>query len=353
MKSQVYFIKVEMPDAEQRNLALKRILQRIGPFLEYKKDEYVAIKLTIGDASCTYNINPEFVKCIVAHLKAKGAKPFLFDTNVIYQGQRQNAIDHLNLVQAKGFGHSQVGAPFIIADGLFGQDGKVFEINASHIKRIRVPSFIGMLDSLLVLSHATGHVIAGFAGAIKNVAMGMSCRSTKQIEHSSLKPSVIEKNCNSCGCCIDICPVSAISFKNKKANIDPGLCIGCCDCICACKFDAIFINWQEDALIFAKRMVEVANFILSKFKNKFFITFGFDITKDCDCVSTKSDKMISANLGILASGDIVSLDKATVDLANQNRESSFLEDTKAVYKGMLEYATKCGMGSIEYNLINL
>ena len=100
-------------------------------------------------------------------------------------------------------------------------------------------------------------------------------------------------------------------------------------------------------------MVEVANFILSKFKHKFYLNFAFDITKDCDCISTKDDQMISGDLGILASCDIVGLDKATADLAFQHKKTNFLKDTRAVYGGMLDYAAKKGLGSLEYNLVNL
>ena len=120
-----------------------------------------------------------------------------------------------------------MGAPFIVADGVFGQDGKEFVINASEIHKIRVPSFVGMLDSLVVLSHATGHIVSGYAGAIKNVAMGISCRSTKQVQHSSLKPRVIEKKCTACGCCVAICPAKAILLKEGEAFIEQKVCVGC------------------------------------------------------------------------------------------------------------------------------
>lgn len=353
MKSDVYFVKIESQDIEERASAFKKLLDRLRPFSEYQKDELIPVKLTIGDSPCIYHINPELVKMVILEIKKQGAKPFLFDTSVIYPGQRQNAVDHLTLAQNKGFGHSRVGAPFVIADGLLGQDGKEFILDAPDIKKIKVPSFIGMLNSLLVLSHPTGHIVSGYAGAIKNVAMGMSCRPTKQVQHSCLKPSVIVKNCTACGCCVAICPVKAIVLKDKKAYIDPKICVGCAECIYACKFDAILINWREEPAIFCKRMVSVAHFILSKFKNKFFINFAFDITKECDCISAKDEKMIAEDLGILASSDIVSLDKATVDLANKKRNSDFLDNTKNVYEAMLEYAREKGLGNLEYNLINL
>lgn len=320
MKSDVYFIEIRENSLEARRNKLEKLLKKVKPFASYKKDEFIPIKLTIGDSQCVYNMQPELVKTVVSEIKRLKAKPFLFDTNVIYKGERLNAIDHMNLAQTKGFGHTKVGVPFIIADGAFGQDGKEYVIDSDHIKKIKVPSFIGSLENLVVLSHATGHVLSGYAGAVKNVAMGMVSKPTKQVEHSSLKPHVIEKKCTGCGCCINICPVEAISLKKEKALMDQVKCIGCGECLSACKFYAIFINWSEDHDVFAKRMVDTAHFILSKFRRKFFITFAFDITKECDCISVKGEKIFSSDLGILASSDPLALDKVTVDLINKDKD---------------------------------
>ena len=353
MRSKVYFIESDSHDAEERAAALKRLLDELGPFSVYQKDEIIPVKLTIGDSPCIYQLSPDLVKPIVAGIKKQGARPFLFDTSVIYPGQRQNAVDHLNLAQSKGFGHARVGAPFIIADGLLGQDGKEFTLDAEDVRKIKAPSFVGMLDSLVVLSHPTGHIVSGYAGAVKNVAMGMVCRPTKQVQHSALKPSVIEKKCTSCGYCIRVCPVKAVSFKGEKAFIDQKLCVGCAECLCACNFNAIYINWHEDPHIFCRRMVEVAYFILAKFKNKFFVNFAFDITKECDCISNRDEKMVAQNLGILASYDPLSLDKATADLAGKKPKTDFFKDTKGVYDAMFEYAAQKGLGSLEYDLVKL
>ena len=353
MKSDVYLIEIKAYDLEARCDGLQRLLEKVNPFRDYKKDEFIPIKLTIGDSQCVYNIHPELVKIIVSEIKKQKAKPFLFDTNVIYKGERSNAIDHMNLAQSKGFGHTKTGAPFIIADGLLGQDGKEHFIDSDYVKKIKVPSFIGSLDSLVVLSHATGHILSGYAGAIKNVAMGMSSKPTKQVLHSSLKPHVMEKKCIACGCCIKICPVQAISFKKEKAFIDQAKCISCGECLSACKFDAIFINWSEDHDIFAKRMIDVAYFILSKFKNKFFITFGFDITKECDCISTKNELIFSENIGILASSDPLAIDKAMVDLVNKNKDMFKETGLLDTYKTMFEYSHKKGLGNPDYNLIKI
>ncbi|HAH20179.1 MAG: hypothetical protein A2Y00_10435 [Omnitrophica WOR_2 bacterium GWF2_43_52] len=353
MKSDVYLIKVASSDIENRITALKKLLHAISPFSVYAKNELVPVKLTIGDSSCVYNVSPELVKVVVSEIKKKQAKPFLFDTSVIYHGERQNALDHLNLAQYKGFSHSKVGAPFLIADGLLGQDGKEFEIGSKYLKKIKVPSFIGMLDSLVVLTHATGHILSIYAGALKNVAMGMSSRSTKQMQHSSLKPKVTAKKCNSCDCCLIACPAQAITHKDGKAFINEEMCIGCSECLCACKFDAIGVNWHEDVDVFCKRMVEVAGCILAQFKHKFFITFALDITKECDCISDKNEKMAASDIGILASRDIVSLDKATADLVGEDKKAHYLQKSKGVYEKMFAYAAENGLGNLEYNLITL
>jgi len=352
MKSDVYFVKISHGALEARQAALLKLLNNIELFPEYKKDELVPVKLTIGDTKCVYNLSPEIVKLIVNEIKKKKVKPFLFDTNVIYKGSRHNAVDHLTLVQNKGFSHSKTGAPFVVADGVFGQDGKAYSLDSDYIKNIKVPSFIGMLDNLIVLSHVTCHIVAGYAGAIKNVAMGMSCRPTKQVQHSSLKPQVIDQSCTTCGCCVNICPVNAIALSGK-ARIDQSKCIGCGECLCACKFSAISINWHEDANIFSKRMADVAVFILSKFKRKFFINFAFDITKECDCISTKNEKIICKDIGILASKDILALDKATVDLINKDADVLAREGIQDSYKTLFEYASKRGLGNLDYNLICL
>lgn len=354
MKSTVYLIETNSNSIQDRNSTLLKLIDKTDCFSAYQKNEIIPVKLTIGESTCTYNMQPELVKTVISGIKKKQANPFIFDTNVLYKGARTNAVDHMALAQNKGFAHSKIGAPFIIADGVLGLDGREFKINLNgENKKIRVPSFVGTLDSLLVLSHSTGHIISGYAGAIKNVAMGMASRPTKQIQHSSIKPAVAGSKCTSCGCCIGTCPVEAISWEKEKAYIDQSACIGCAECIVSCKFNAIGINWKEDPFVVAQRMVDIAKFILSKFKNKFFITFALDITKSCDCMSSKNEKIISRDIGILASSDALSIDKAAIDLINQKEDVFLKEQSHDIHQKMLKYASEKQLGSLEYDLIKM
>jgi len=349
MASKVYFKSVER-NKDSKEVALKEILENLPQF---PQSSFVGIKITIGDYNSPFAIKPELVALVIDKIKAQKAKPFVFDTNVIYKGQRMNAVDHLNLAYEKGFTPDKIKAPFIIADGVFGLDGREFKTDYNHIKKIKVPSFVGVLDNLVVLSHITGHMMTGYAGAIKNVAMGMSCRPGKQVQHSSVKPKVKSNNCVMCGACIDICPVKAISKKSDKAFVDKKVCVGCGECLCVCQYGAIAVNWKEDYGIFNERVVEYAAGILSKFKNKFFVNCAFEITKECDCMENTKESMISDEIGIFASSDILALERATADACNK-KEDIFLKHQKIdFYLQQFEYAKQLSLGSLEYELIQL
>ena len=351
MKPDVYFKKLKKQQTQSE--CLKNLLDRIDShFSQFKKDSFVGIKMTIGDEKSTGYIKPEIVRILVENLKNRGAKPFVFDTGVIYKGMRQNAVDHMNLAFRKGFTPDNLGCPFIVAGGVFGTDSRVIKADFKNVKEIRVPSMVGVLEDLIVASHITGHIMSGFAGSIKNVGMGMASRAGKQSQHSSVRPSINPERCTLCGCCIEICPASAISDKSKMAFINSKLCIGCGECISACKFDAVNINWHEDMDIFVERMAEYACGILSQIKRKIFINFAFDITEECDCIAGNDPKIIE-DAGIFASKDILALDKACYDVLTK-RGDVFARGKKGKpYLHQFKYAEKIGLGSLEYKLIEV
>lgn len=58
---------------------------------------------------------------------------------------------------------------------------------------------------------------------------------------------MVNKNkCISCGTCVAICPVGAISFDDDgKARIDRRKCIRCGACQASCPVEAIDLDKQE------------------------------------------------------------------------------------------------------------
>jgi uncharacterized Fe-S center protein len=319
MKPDVYFSKIEMGRSQID--CFHMLLDNIGPLLsQFRTNSFVGIKMTVGDEASTGYIKPEVVRVLVEKLKAQGAKPFVFDTNVIYCGQRQNSVDHLNLAYRKGFTPENLGCPYIIADSVFGTDSKAVKMDFNNIKEIKVPSLVKVMDDLIVLSHITGHIMSGFAGSIKNVAMGMASRAGKQIQHSSLKPFINIDKCTLCGTCIEHCPVSAISEVSGHA----------------------FIN-------FAERMAEYARGILSLIKRKVFINFAVDITTECDCIAG-DDRRIVEDTGILASYDLLAVDRAVFDMLTSSGDIFSRGGKITAHLHEFQYAQKIGLGSLDYNL---
>ena len=141
MKPEVYFSKLKK--GQNRLDCFKSLLGKVGTYIHnFKQDSFVGIKMTIGDKKNKGHIKPEFVRVLVENLKKHGTKPFVFDTNVIYKGERQNAVDHLNLAHNKGFTIDNLGCPFIVAGGIFGADSKIIKMDFKNIKEIK---FINIL----------------------------------------------------------------------------------------------------------------------------------------------------------------------------------------------------------------
>jgi uncharacterized protein (DUF362 family) len=110
---------------------------------------------------------------VVDLVRAEGGRPFLTDTATLYSGSRSNVVDHIATAIAHGFDYAVVGAPVIIADGLRSGDVVEVRVRGRHFKKVKIAGDIARADSMVVVSHFKGHMLAGFGGAIKNLAMGM------------------------------------------------------------------------------------------------------------------------------------------------------------------------------------
>lgn len=336
----------------------------------FKKDDLVAIKLHFGEKGNNAYINPIFVRQVVDKVKANGGKPFLTDSNTLYKGSRSNGVDHLITAIENGFAYAVVNAPLVIADGIFSKDSEEVEINKKHFKTVKISSNINNANSMIVLSHFKAHEIAGFGGAIKNLAMGCAPRAGKQQQHSTVSPKV-GKNCTACQTCIKNCPEDAITLVDGKAYIDPDKCIGCGECITMCQYDAIKPQWGTDMDEFVERMTEYAYGAYINKKGRIaFMNFVMNVTPLCDCTPW-SDAPIVQDVGILASFDPVAIDKASFDLVNRqpgNLHSALGDVGRGLKEGddkfvsvhpetrgdiQFKYGEELGMGTTDYELVEL
>jgi len=328
-------------------------------------DAPVAIKIHFGEKGNNSYVSPVFARQVVEKIREYGGKPFLTDSNTLYRGSRSNAVDHITTALEHGFSFATVAAPLIIADGIRGGNYREVKIGKSHFDRVLVSGDIADVNSLIVLSHFKGHEVAGFGGAIKNLAMGCAPPAGKQEQHAA-KPLVLEERCIGCGKCLVACPRSATGLVDGKAVIDHDLCIGCFECMTVCPEQAIDLDWETEIPLFTEKLVEYA-YGATLGKKTGYLNFLTHITPDCDCVPW-SDAPIVPDIGFLASRDPVAIDAASFDLVNGQqglRESALtvnLGKGEDKFQGLrkrtdgyrqIRYAEQIGLGSGEYRLVEL
>ena len=237
-----------------------------------------------------------------------------------------------------GFSFATVNCPIHIADGLAGRRGSNVVVDKKHFKAVNIAAGIVDANAMIALSHFNGHDVAGFGGAIKNIAMGCASQAGKQQQHA-VKTMVREENCEACGKCIPVCPTGALSRgENGKTQIDKEHCIGCFDCMNVCHTHGVDIDWEAEAGPFLERMAEYALGAMKGKEGKVgFMNFLINITPDCDCVPW-SDAPIVPDIGIVASTDPVAIDAASFDLVNRQMglAGSLLETNLGARRGQVQ-----------------
>lgn len=370
MNAKVYFADMHCrKQADNKTAKIEKLCEAAGLKNILKKDGLTAIKLHFGEMGNDTHLRPQLVRKVVDLVKQEKAKPFLTDTNTLYSGSRKNSVDHLETALMHGFSPAAMDAPIIIADGLNGRNQVAVPVeNLKYFKETYIAREIYEADSMIVLSHFKGHLVAGFGGAIKNLSMGCASFWGKRAQHDT-KVRVDAEKCIACGSCIKICPARALSMKKdgdkKSAFADRQKCIGCFECQTVCEPKAVVNEHDADLRNFAERIAEYAYGAVQNKKDKVvYLNFLLNITPDCDCVSW-SDAPMVADIGILASADPVAIDKASYDLVTKAQslhpmENNGINIDKFAHRWekthgcrQFEHAAEIGLGSLEYELITI
>ena len=355
MKSKVYFIKAENGEG------VASLAQKTGQLFDFAgfkdaidKKDMVAVKTSFGEKGNTGHLKPPIIKAVVDKVKECNGKPFLIETNTLYEGRRTNAVDHLSHAHDHGFGYENVGAPIIIGDGLFGEHDVQVEINQKLVKNAFVAGAARAANAIISIAHVTGHLATGMGATLKNVGMGLSARGGKLAQHSGVIPQIQKKRCNTCGVCGRWCPVGAIKMGEQFAIIDPKICIGCGECLAVCQFNAVKIAWDESTVNLQKKVAEYC-LAITKGKTGKVVYFNFltHITRHCDCMDKPFEPDIS-DIGIIASRDPVAIEKATTDIIKERIGKDFFKDAwpSIDYTVQISYAQEIGLGSMDYELVH-
>ncbi len=284
----VYFTK------EISSYALMKIYEALGRKAEGKN---VAVKVTTGEPGGNNFLQPSFIADFVHSVKGT-----IIECNTAYEGKRANTESHRKVVVDHGF--TKIAKVDIMdAEG----EVKLPVKNGTRLSYDIVGKDYLNYDFTVILSHFKGHAMAGFGGAIKNMAIGIASSNGKRLIHSA--------------------GTSTTEWGNPKQE-----------------------EWLE-------AMAEAASAIADHAKdNIIYISVMNKLSVDCDCDSSPAAPEM-ADVGILASLDPVALDKACVDLvyASSDPGKIHLIERMESRNGIhtLNHAEKIGVGNQKYNLVNI
>lgn len=261
----------------------------------------VAIKISTGEAGNPNHLSTDVIKKLVHQVEGT-----IVECNTAYEGRRCNAADHLQTAAEHGF-------TAIAEVDIMDESGDI-ALPVRHGRHLK-ENFVGKnwknYDFTIVLSHFKGHPMAGFGGALKNVAIGMASAEGKAWIHTAGKSKTV--------------PVD-------WENVPP----------------------QND---FLESMAEACESVFDKAgDNILYISVANNLSVDCDCVA-EPEAIKMEDIGILASLDPVALDRACVDMVYNSPDPGKshlikrMESRNATH--ILDYAEELGLGTQNYEVVNI
>ncbi|MBI5531586.1 MAG: DUF362 domain-containing protein [Deltaproteobacteria bacterium] len=353
----VFLCRVADGQPDQWPLAVQRLLvETPEPLAFVRKNDLIALKVHVGEPGLTTFLPPEVAGVVAKRVRALGARPFFTDSSVLYSGARSSGVGHTEVAIKHGFSLDRAGAAFVPADGIEGDLEKQIEIEGRHFAKVGVAGAIASSNGLVVVSHATGHLVSGIGATLKNIGMGCASRKGKLLQHSDTKPFVTEGKCTACGACIENCPGGALSAgEGAKAQMDEKVCTGCGECIAHCRSDAIGFRWDSSSEFLQQKMVEHALGAMRAVKGRFTCVVGMvNLTKHCDCWGAGSPKMVP-DIGFALSSDPVAIDQAVMDLTEAANGKRLDQIAWPKIDGTIQlvYAERLGLGKRKYELVEV
>ena len=274
---------------------LRRIYSRIADSMSGK----VGIKLHTGEPHGPNIVPRPWVQSLMEKELPDAA---VVETNSYYDGDRYTTEQHRETLKVNGW-------TFCPVDILDEEGTAVLPVKGGKwFTEMYVGKNLLNYDSLFVLTHFKGHTKGGFGGSGKNIGIGCADgRIGKAMIHTT-----------------------------------PG------------SDDQWDISNEE----FMERMMESTKSIVDHFGEKIgFVNVLRNMSVSCDCEGVAAEPVVTPNIGILASRDILAIDQASVDLvyAMKGEDRHALVERMESRHGLrqLSYMKELGMGNDRYRLIDI
>lgn len=274
---------------------LRKIYARISGCLTGK----VGIKLHTGEPHGPNIIPRPWVEELIRKELPEAA---IVETNTYYDGGRYTTEEHRETLKTNGWTFCPVD--IMDEDGTTALPVK----GGKWFAELEMGKNILNYDSLFVLTHFKGHSKGGFGGSNKNIGIG--CADGR--------------------------------IGKARIHTTPG------------SDDQWDISDEE----FMERMTESAKAVADHFGEHIsYINVMRNMSVSCDCEGTAAEPVVTPNVGILASLDILAVDQASVDLvyAMKEEEHHALVERIESRHGLrqLTYMKELHMGNDRYHLIDI
>ncbi len=274
---------------------LRRIFSRVSDSLTGK----TGIKLHTGEPHGPNIIPRPWVEALV---KNDLPEANIVETNTYYEGDRYTTEQHRETLKVNGWTFCPVD--IMDEDGVAALPVK----GGKWFTEMHMGKNILDYESLFVLTHFKGHMMGGFGGSNKNIGIG----------------------------CAD--------GRIGKAEIHtvPGS-------------DNMWSIAEEELM---ERMTESSKAVVDHFGEHIcFVNVLRNMSVSCDCEGVAAEPVVTPNIGILASRDILAIDQASVDLvyALKAEDRHALVERIETRHGLrqLTYMKELGMGNDRYHLIDI
>ena len=274
---------------------LKKIFERVKGRLTGK----IGIKLHTGEPDGPNIIPRPWVENLV---RQELPDAVIVETNTYYEGGRYTTEDHRRTLETNGW-------TFCPVDIMDAEGSVPFPVRGGKwFTEVEMGKNLENYDSLLVLTHFKGHSKGGFGGSNKNIGIGCAGGQTGK----------------------------------KAIHTTPG------------SDDMWDISNEE----FMERMTESAKAVADHFGERIvYINVMRNMSVSCDCEGTAAEPVVTPNVGILASTDILASDAASVDLvyAMKEEEHHALVERMESRHGLrqITYMKELGMGNDRYTLLDI